>query len=93
MREALERYKIRGGSMESYKKKAGALLPLDGPQYYHNDFELSLSTSNSKEMLIFVKLVIYQVFTSNQMRGKWPMFIEFSFFSKSSLRKMFSTDF
>ena len=37
--------------------------------------------------LIFVKLLISQVSTSNQMRGKWPLFDEFSFFSKQPLTK------
>ena len=36
---------------------------------------------------IFVKLLIYQVFTSNEIRGKWPLFTELSFFNRSSLRK------
>ena len=42
--------------------------------------------------LIFVKLLISQVSTSNQMRGKWPLFGEFSFFSKLSFGKTVFTD-
>ena len=44
-------------------------------------------------MLIFVKLLIQQVLMSDQIRGKWPLFTESSFFSKSSLRKTVFTDF
>ena len=44
-------------------------------------------------VLILAEPLIYQVSASNQMHGKWLLFAEFSFFSKSSLRKTVFTVF